>query len=310
MRPGDRGLGRHLDARLRTFHDQQRALPGILDPRRRSVLVEQMVESHRRVRFVAAILDRDVSAQRADPANDLFDPLKAAIHFQRMERIEEAFWLVFLFVHFGRNAHGGGWRYAREVYGALGGAERWHWETTSANPEGFRAWLNANQNELRRDGVPGGFGNHRKRQSLDALHPHGTGSAFVTYVNWVGPARGHQELIRQALQEANGNPRTAFQGLYESMADVASFGRLAKFDYLTMLGKLGLAQIEPGSPYLVNGGAPLRGARLLFGNGGSVRDQNDWTVQLGDHLGLGMQVMEDSLCNWQKNPDQFVRFRG
>jgi len=27
-------------------------------------------------------------------------------------------------------------------------------------------------------------------------------------------------------------------------------------------------------------------------------------------LNVGMQVLEDSLCNWQKSPRQFVHFRG
>jgi hypothetical protein len=33
-------------------------------------------------------------------------------------------------------------------------------------------------------------------------------------------------------------------------------------------------------------------------------------VKLGDALGVGMQVMEDSLCNWQKSPEAYVPFRG
>jgi hypothetical protein len=36
----------------------------------------------------------------------------------------------------------------------------------------------------------------------------------------------------------------------------------------------------------------------------------EWLVQLGAGLGVGMQVLEDALCNWQKSPVQFKRFRG
>jgi len=49
------------------------------------------------------------------------------------------------------------------------------------------------------------------------------------------------------------------------MNDVERFGRTAKFDYLTMVGKLGLAAIEPGSTYMQGATGPLKGARLLFG---------------------------------------------
>lgn len=96
--------------------------------------------------------------------------------------------------------------------------------------------------------------------------------------------------------------------------DVDSFARLAKFDFLTMVGKIGLASIEPGSPYLKGASGPLRGAILLFVENGvkppSVKNLDTWVIELGAHLGVGMQVMEDSLCNWQKSPDKFIAFRG
>ena len=309
MRPGDANLVERLDEGLQTFHGQQHPLPGIQQQGRRTVLIEQMVESHRRVRFVRAIRMRDVSPQRADPGCDLFDPLKAAIHFQRLGNVDEAFWMVFFFVHFGKNARGG-WRYARDVYGSLGGPRRWDWATTSADPEGFRDWLHENQGMIRGQGAPGGFGNHRKFQSLNARRPGGTGAAFASYVNWVQQAGDHQELIRQAMQNADGDFGTAFHILYCGMHAVSSFGRLARFDYLTMLGKLGLAAIEPDSPYLERPNGPCQGAELLLGAGHSLQELDDWTAELGNHLGLGMQVMEDSLCNWQKSPHHFLAFRG
>ena len=98
---------------------------------------------------------------------------------------------------------------------------------------------------------------------------------------------------------------------------VASFGRTAKFDYLTMIGKLGLAPIEPGSTYMHGATGPLSGARLLFGGRKTApltrSDLEAWLVELEARLHLGthgMQVLEDALCNWQKNPRTFVPFRG
>ena len=32
--------------------------------------------------------------------------------------------------------------------------------------------------------------------------------------------------------------------------------------------------------------------------------------QLDEVLNVGMQVLEDALCNWQKSPNDFVPFRG
>lgn len=274
---------------------------------RREAFLEQILESIRRVRYVSAIRERDVSLCRADPNDPRFDPLKAAILHQRSGNIEEAFWLVFLFVHFGKSARWG-WRYAREVYGRLGQPPIWSWEIVSANPGSFRQWLSENQDHL-----TGGFGNHRKYQSLDAYSPTGTGATVESYVEWVAPPRTHHQLMEQALGRAKRDPREAFDFLYRSM-NVVGFGRTARFDYLTMVGKLGLAGIEPGSTYMSGSTGPIVGARLLFADdrNAAIRPKvlDRWLVELEADLGVGMQVLEDSLCNWQKSPEHFRRFRG
>lgn len=309
MRDRDRERALELDASLQRFVRERRSAPGIHDPRRRESLIEQLLESIRRVRYVSVIRARPLSERRTDPNDDLFDPLKAAIIRQSQGETDEAFWLTFLFVHFGQHPRGG-WRYAREVYGRLGEGTRWDWAATSADPAGFRAWLHAHQSDLRRSGVPGGFGNHRKYQSLDAYSDSGTGAAVESYVKWVGPPRTHQEFMDQAVEQAEGDPHVAFDKLYRSMSAVKSFGRLARFDYLTMIGKLGLAPITPGSTYMQQASGPYRGARLLFGQVGTAKELDEWLVELDQYLHVGMQVLEDALCNWQKSPDRFVPFRG
>ena len=67
---------------------------------------------------------------------------------QRQGAIEEAFWLVFLFVQFGKHARTG-YSYAREVYGRLGESGRWDWASTSTDPSGFREWLDSHLDELK-----------------------------------------------------------------------------------------------------------------------------------------------------------------
>ena len=56
------------------------------------------------------------------------------------------------------------------------------------------------------------------------------------------------------------------------------------------------------------------GARLLIdGNASSsskAKDLDAILKQLDVLLNVGMQVMEDSICNWQKSPRRFVHFRG
>jgi hypothetical protein len=140
---------------LASFDREKRALPGIQDQANRTAFLEQLLESVHRVRFVEVLRERALSDRRADPNDEMFDPLKAAILHLRRGDTEEACWLAFLFVHFGKNARAG-WRYAREVYGRLGENGRWDWASTSASPVAFREWLGAHQDGLKRGGVPGG----------------------------------------------------------------------------------------------------------------------------------------------------------
>lgn len=95
---------------------------------------------------------------------------------------------------------------------------------------------------------------------------------------------------------------------------VKRFGRTGRFDYLTMMAKLGIWDVDPPHPYFGNATGPVQGASLLFTNARAETLPrailNACVVQLGDDLGVNMQVMEDSLCNWQKSPDGYLPFRG
>jgi hypothetical protein len=310
VRPKDQAEGRRLTTALDTFARRSRALPGIRAARRRTAFLEQLVESIHRVKYIALIRQRDVSSRRADPRDDLFDPIKAAVLKSREGDHDEACWLTFLSVHFGRNRRSG-WRLTRDVYGALGHGQLWNWRRTSANLAQFRRWLAANEDRLRQGGA---FGNHRKYQSLDANSANGTGAAIASYVAWVRPHGTHGQLFQAVAAAAGHHRRRTFDDLYRSMRSVVSFGRTARFDYLTMIGKLGLAPIEPGSTYMSGATGPLAGARLLLtGNARApvaARQLDASLVDLEAALGVGMQVLEDSLCNWQKNPNRFVPFRG
>ena len=113
--------------------------------------------------------------------------------------------------------------------------------------------------------------------------------------------------------EAGNDPRAIFDHFYNDMT-VKQFGRLGKFEFLALLGRLNLVPIEPGSPYLKGSTGPLAGARLLYTGSTTAKaktdDLDDWLIELDAHLEIGMQAMEDSLCNWQKSPEQFVHFKG
>ncbi|MGE8447000.1 MAG: hypothetical protein ACN6O1_12370 [Comamonas sp.] len=287
-------------------------LPGLNNPQHQNVFICQMIDSIRRVDFVRMITHRDIHPDRADGLSPAFDPLRAARLKQQAGDFDEACWLVFLFVHFGRHPVSG-YRYAREFYSAMGQRAPWTFAAVKADIAGMKAWLDQNEKQLRR-GSQRGFGNHRKYLSLSGTKQNGTGHAFETYVKWVSATGNHANLFDLALAQSNNDPAQAFEKLYRSMRSVASFGRIGRFDYLTMIQKLGFASIKPGRPYLdASTNGPNKGARLLFEGGArqlSFAELERRTQILGAHLGVGMQEMEDAMCNWGKNPDVYKYFRG
>jgi hypothetical protein len=295
-----------ISVKLIEFNGQV-ALPGINTDGRRASLVRQMIDSLHRVEYVERLGERGIAAGRADPNSDLFDPLKASVLHLRAGEIDEAAWLVFLSTHFG--FHGRvGWRSTRMVYGALGG-DPWTWVKVSANPAAFRAWFQANAAEL--SAVV--FGNHRKYESVRVDARENLADTVESYVAWVGANRGHALMLSEILDANDGDPRRTFDALYRDM-NVARFGRTGRFDYLTMIGKIGIVAIDPPHPYFGSATGPVDGAKLLFTGSkvGPARqsDLSAQVVRLGDFLGLNMQVMEDSLCNWQKSPAHYIPFRG
>lgn len=287
-------------------------LPGIASAQRIQCWAQQIVSSLRRISYTSTLLMRGVDQARCDPHSDIFDPIKGAIHFQRNGLLDEAVWLVFLLTHFGKHAEDG-WKLAANVYGSFGEGPVWTFAHYGADRIGFENMLAANSGRLEDASISGRFSNHRKFQSKK---PRAIAKTFCTYYDWQTEFGGFRERIITTHENVGQEPRAAFDALYKSMKEVFGFGggRLGRFDFLTMLGKLQLAPITPGSVYLAKATGPLAGARLLFFGdrthpitGRALEPRVD---ALDEILGVGKQVIEDSLCNWQKSPDAYVYFRG
>jgi hypothetical protein len=303
-------LATQLEQRLRNYRIDGEPLPGIPSQAELTALVAQMVDSVARINFVKTIAKRDVSPSRLNPKDAaMFDPLRAAIHCMRNGKEDEAIWLIFLFVHCGKHLQKG-YGLLRMVYGAFNDQFTWTWDKYSRNPNDFSIWLHQHLDEIRKQRKEFPFGNHRKYESLDQLDV-----VLKSYADWVGPNKSHKDLFDAAKAKVGADPKKLFDYLYASMNAVHRFGRTGKFDFLTMVGKIGLLDIEPPSAYMVHGTGPVRGARLLFC--GAIDNEflskkklDQLSVELDQTLGVGMQVIEDSLCNWQKSPAKYVAFRG
>lgn len=305
MWPSWKAKQRDIATALKDHSNTVRSLPGISDPAALDTLSLQFVASLRRETYYVAVQQKPISSRRANPNDSSFDAERAVAYHVQQGSIDEAAWLIFLMTHFARPADTG-WRRLQDVYGRLG-TGIWDWQTVSSNPAAFSNWLSANWTQVR-----GRFGNHRKYESLRDNSQRGTAKVVESYVAWVMP-HGHKKLFADVVQRAGNDPHVIFDTLYQAL-NVKSFGRLAKFDYLSLIGRYSIAPIDAGSAYLKGATGPTRGARLLFDGkfdgSSSSKTLQSMLDELDASLHVTMKVMEDALCNWQKSPTRFVHFKG
>lgn len=299
-----------VDAAISLYEQGEGPLIGLAEPDAREAFIEQVVDSERRVQYFDLLQSRSVDPNSLNPGDAAFHPLKAAILHREAGDFDEACWLIYLYVHFGRHRKAG-WRYVRDVYGALGG-DLWTWERTSNDITAFRYWLDDNQDQLRRAPGPHGFGNHRKYESLKAWTRSGTGEAFESYISWVQRSGGdHPERFDSFVART---PQERFDEMFRSLGAVARLGRIGRFDLLTTLHRLHLVDARPPHSYLVGATGPLTGARLLLdgADGASMpaREAQARLARFSELTSIAPDVAEDAVCNWQKSPTSYQRFVG
>lgn len=284
-----------------------RALPGIANSSNLDCFTWQLVDSIKRIKYVTTIREKDIHQSCTDPKNVAFDPIKAASFYKKNGNIDEAFWLVFLAIHFGKNKKSK-WGLVKAIYSGLTDSIKWDWQTVKSNTTSFQQWLHLNEASIKKEGS---VGNHRKYISLNALGNRGTGAAILSYVDWI-TSQGTHLAFFQNLFGTEIDSKKKFSIAYKSMSQVKSFGRMGKFDFLTMIGKLQLVDIVPDSVYMVGATGPYQGAKFLFGGNPNRKELNNYLSDLEKYLNLdfGMQVLEDAICNWNKNKGKYVYFGG
>lgn len=295
-----------LTKALEDFAKTVAPLPGITGPAERDALSMQIIASIRREDYFRLIQRRGpIPMSRADPSNSAFEAELGVVHYLQQGQFDEAAWLIFLMVYLAKPTEG--WTRLRDIYGKLG-AGIWSWAAVSVDPRGFERWLATHWTQIR-----GKFGNHRKYESIDPSKARPMGPAIVEYVNWVMGNGGHAHLFGTIIRKAGNDPHVIFDTFFHALP-IKGFGRLGRFDWVAMLARYEMIPAEAGSAYLKGATGPDSGARLLFlGNskaGGSTTDLQGRLNLLGRHLGVGMEVLEDAICNWQKQPKKFIHFRG
>jgi hypothetical protein len=304
--PKNHAVVANLAAQLDVF-SKLIPLDGINALPQKNCFLYQLEDSIRRVQYVQTIGSIQHDQSSANPNLAFFNPITAAAWYLSNGNVDEASWLVFLITHFGKNKRTG-WRLLKDVYSGLG-QQLWDWGTVSVAPDVFGHWIDVNRSALKANGI---FGNHRKYESLKYRI---TGGAVRSYVDWVGPNLSHMVKFAQ-MEPANASPKSRFAIFYKSCSRIYRFGRMGTFDYLTMMGKLNILDVEPDSVYFAGATGPIPGAKMLFTGNPNANLTNsqleNQLSQLEAHLGLpfGMQILEDALCNWQKSPIHYIHFKG
>ncbi len=111
----------------------------------------------------------------------------------------------------------------------------------------------------------------------------------------------------------------SFHDMYKLAQKIPNFGRLGGFDFTSALVKSGLNIAEPTSMYAEHSTGPLQGLKLLLrltGSNTSMASQKKLGVDLMDwfsrnsNIFMVGQVLEDCICNWQKDTTNYIRYTG
>ena len=276
-------------------HNLSMSLPSISY----EILALQLIDSVEQEAAIKALLDRDIGEQSCDPTSAQFNPIKAIIHLKDKD-YDEACWLGFLLIYT-NDSEKADWAFMRKLYGGVGLNLKTAltWQQVNKSFDQRMALLEELSSSLALSDPKPKFGHHRAYESINHLP-----IAFSSYIDFINEQGGHQALF---CPEQTVLDKTAyFQKLYALIRkNVYRFGRLSTFEYLCLLGKIGLADVEPDSCYIAEASGPKRGAKLLFGMLDDAK-LDDHAIGLADYLNVGYQEMEAAICHWQKSPERCI----
>lgn len=277
------------------------------------VLADYIVANERQVQYFERLKQR-AEMQRFSPScidvtSKYFDPIKAIIYLNKIDKAE-ALWLAFLVIHTGDSARSN-WQYLKQLYGNhddnRGQGQALTWHNISQNPALIDTWID---NSLSKDSIKDSrfkFGKHRKYESVKQM-----GAVMQSYQDWLTEMGGIDGLLAiDAISKHSVSPvrqtdstMQRFAALYRRLR-IFRFGRLAKFEWLSLLGYTGVLDIKADHCYLTEATGPKRGAKLLFG----MRRDSDLerlAIDVADALAVDYAIFEASLCHWQASPDYYI----
>lgn len=149
------------------------------------------------------------------------------------------------------------------------------------------------------------FSNHRKYSAKSLEGEKGVFKSFKYFID--------------NIDSYTPRKMTNFHDFYKISQAIPNFGRLAGFDFTSSLVKCGFNIYEPESMYAEDSTGPLQALSDLLkltGNDSSLvsaknlaKEMMNWFDANTNIFMLG-QVLEDSICNWQKNKEVYIKYTG
>ncbi len=262
-----------------------------------SVLAKQTYDSIRRIEVYKAYEIRAILAVEKKQA--FFDTSNPFVLGQRTDLSEEErIWIIFLATYFGKSDSSGWELFNRAAFD--GNKSLISFKKIKEDPEKYFYYLESFdffENSK--------FSNHRKYTKKSLIGPKGLFTSMIYLIN---------KMEQYCINEEMG-----FHEMYKLAEKIPNFGRLASFDFTSSLVKCGLKIEEPKSMYANYSTGPLQALELLL----RLTD-SDFTYQSKINLSHNLvewfttnseifmvgQVLEDAICNWQKNPKKYIYYTG
>jgi hypothetical protein len=275
-----------IEDKLLAFHCNEHPLPVIASPVDLGHIASLIAGAANELTGLTETAANSLTTAVTDPGNSNFDPLATAVWWFYRQEIEEACWLLFLCSYIGKHPKQN-WNLLRTIYGGLYGGNVWTWKEVSAKSEAFQGWLLHHQTEL---GESGSMGDAHKCVVFDYQKAMVAAKDIGNYISWVRHEGNHEQLLGNALVIGKKEPAAVFHYLYLSMNERVRIRKSIKFNYLCLIGAIGLASVEPGQPYLSDLLFSKKGARWLFGTDKMdkipTRELNEVVISLAQYLEL------------------------
>jgi len=144
------------------------------------------------------------------------------------------------------------------------------------------------------EGVPLG-----PRTSLDPARGHAT---LTAYRAWAERAGSQAAAVRG---EASWTPQRRFDRVYERLA-LPGLRRAARFEFLLLLGRLELYDLEPWSLKLDDASDPTTlAAKRVFGIGDQM-NLHRRASDLAGEAGVPIAALDLALVNWSRRPEERI----